>query len=74
MPLEEGERVVWEGPQSGVMGASTLWSLGAVAAGFGLFGLLTLPMLLLTDLGIAELAVAISQQLVCATPGVVMAS
>lgn len=73
MPLEDGERVVWEGRHSGVTGASTLWWLLAVGAGFGLFGLLTLPMLLLTDLGIAELAIAFSQQLVCATPGVLMA-
>lgn len=73
MPLEEGERVVWEGRQTGVTGASTLWWLGAVAAGFGVLGLFTLPMLLFAGLGAAELIVVTVQQLACAAPGIAMA-
>lgn len=74
MPLEEGERVVWEGRQSGVTGASQLWWIAAVFAGLGVLGLLSVPMLLLGDLGITEMLVVVGQQLVCAAPGFAMAA
>ena len=73
MPLEEGERVVWEGRQTGITGASQLWWFGAVGAGFGLLGLCSLPMLLLADLDAVGMVVAVVQQLACAVPGIAMA-
>ena len=72
MPLEEGERVVWEGRQSGITGASTLWIYGATLAGLGMFGLFTLPILFVIDLDVVEIASAVAQQLACAAPGFAM--
>ena len=73
MPLEEGERVVWEGRHTGITGASQLWWLGAVGAGLGLMGLFSLPFLFMASLGAVELVVAVGQQLVCSLPGIAMA-
>jgi hypothetical protein len=73
MPLEEGERVVWEARQSGVTGPSQLWIHGATLAGLGTCGLFSLPMLFVIDLDAIDLAVAVVQQLACAAPGLLMA-
>jgi len=73
MPLEEDERVVWEGRQSGVTGPSQLWVYGAALAALGTFGLLTAPMLFFVGLDALDAAMAIAQQLVCGAPGLFMA-